>query len=156
MMWRRFWPLFLLGVLFSALVIFSVHAEETQNLIPSAPNTTSEFPQATPPWTSFDTILTELGAEAIGLSEDSKALLISLAESRTEAEELRSSLKRSDQRLLSYEAERMQEREAADKALTAFQIRAEKAERHRDMWMAGALALAGVSAILTGFLVATF
>jgi hypothetical protein len=155
-MWRRFWLLFVLGLLFSVAVISSARAEEPRSLTPSEPSTTIEFPQATPPWTSFETILTELGNEAIGLSEDSKTLLNRLAESMTEANELRSSLKLSEQRLLSYEVERVKEREAADKALSAYQLRAAAAERARDRWMVGTVILAGVAAILTCFLLATF
>jgi hypothetical protein len=156
MMWRRFWPLFFVGVLFSALVIFSVHAEETQNSTPSELSTTIESPQVKPNWDSFDQLLDQLESEAMLLSQESIQQLSVLRQSLTEAKELRVLLKHSELSVMALSTSLNQEREAADQALKAFQFRAEKAELHRDRWMVGTFILAGVSAILTGFLVATF
>jgi hypothetical protein len=96
--------------------------------------------QPTPSWSSFDSILNELGIEASALSEESRALLRELETSRTEAHELSLSLKRCEKRLEDSESLRRRERLEADLALKAA---LSEGRQRAELWRTLALSAAG-------------
>ena len=116
---------------------------------PSLQSTPPQSPLPMPSLPDFDEILTELGAEALALSEESKLLLLMLEASRTEARGLSLSLTRSESRLTAFEASREVERGAARKELEAALRDAQAARGGVRLWR-GATIIAGCVAAALG------
>jgi hypothetical protein len=108
--------LFFLVLLFSARTAWGQEPSEPA----STPLSLSETPWPLPwtqNWEAFDQLWSDLKAELKASETDSKKLLQQLSDLRTETQELQSSYQGLTQSYRSSEADRMAERETAEKAL---------------------------------------